>query len=67
MSILDELVLDGLHVKNLDFLDLLPDKLRIEICGVHVYGSVDVQKWKRFIERDICEISVGDHDWNYID
>ena len=49
------------------FLDTLPDTLRLEMCGNHVYGGVDATKWKRFAEHDICEISVGDQPFAYID
>lgn len=67
MCQLEELVLDGLYVDNLDFLDSLPDTVQLEMCGNHVYGSVDATKWKRFSEHDIREISVGDHPFGYID
>ena len=67
MSQLEELVLDGLYVDSLDILDTLPDTLRLEMCGNHVYGGVDAAKWKRFAEHDICEISVGDQPFAYID
>ena len=70
MCQLEELVLDGLHVDSLDFLDLLPDTVQLEMCGNHVYGGVDATKWKRFSKHDICEISVGDYPFNpfgYID
>lgn len=70
MCQLEELVLDGLYVDSLDFLDLLPDTVQLKMCGNHVYGGVDVTKWKRFSKHDICEISVGDHPYDpfgYID
>jgi hypothetical protein len=70
MRQLEELVLDGLYVDTLDFLDLLPDTVQLEMCGNHVYGSVDATKWKRFSKHDICEISVGSHPhgpFGYID
>ena len=67
MCQLEELELDGLYVDSLDFLDLLPDTVQLEMCGNHVYGGVDATKWKRFSKHDICEISVGDHLFSYID
>ena len=54
-------------VDSLDFLDRLPDHVRLEMCGIHVYDDVDPQKWKRFAERDICEISIKDKPYEYID
>lgn len=56
MTWLDELVLDGLEVEDLDFLDPLPDRLRLEMCGIRVRGAVEPERWKRFLCRDICEI-----------
>ena len=67
MNFLEELELDGLYVESLDFLDALPDTLNITMCGNHVSGGVDVGKWKRFAKRDICEISVGNQQFKYID
>ena len=67
MCQLEELVLDGLYVNNLSFLDLLPDALQLKMCGNHVYGGVDATKWKRFSKHDISEISVGDRPFEYID
>lgn len=64
MCQLKELVLDGLYVNSLDFLDSLPDMLQLEMCGNHVYGGVDAARWKRFSKHDICEISVGDHPFD---
>lgn len=64
---LEELRLTGLDVESLDFLDQLPDHVRLDMCGIHVYGGVDPQKWKRFAEHDICEISVNDKLHVYID
>ena len=67
MYFLDALCLDGLSVESLDFLDRLPDTLCIELCGIHVSGDVSVRNWKRFAQRDICEISTGDCRFDYID
>ena len=67
LSQLETLTLTGLYVDNLDFLDRLPDYIRLEMCGNHVYSGVDPQKWKRFSERDICEISVSDKPYEHID
>ena len=67
LSQLEELRLTGLYVESLDFLDQLPGHIRLEMCGIHVYGGVDPQRWKRFAERDICEISVKDKPYEYID
>ncbi|MGI6029153.1 MAG: hypothetical protein ACOX81_07065 [Candidatus Heteroscillospira sp.] len=63
---LDNLVLAGLFVEDLDFLDTLPDSVKIEMCGIDISGikDVDVKKWARFSERDISEISINDQ---YID
>ena len=67
LSQLEELRLTGLYVDSLDFLDRLPDHVRLEMCGIHIYDGVDPQKWKRFTEHDICEISVKDKPYAYID
>ena len=67
LSQLEELRLTGLYVDSLAFLDRLPDHVRLEMCGIHVYDGVDPQKWKRFTEHDICEISVKDKSYEYID
>ena len=66
---LESLVLRGLYVDNLDFLDSLPDHIELELCGIGIYGrkEVDVLKWKRFKKRDICEIEVKDQWWEYVD
>ena len=66
---LESLTLCGLYVDNLDFLDLLPDSIELDMCGIEIYGrkEVDVHKWKRFKKRDICEIEVKDQCWEYID
>lgn len=67
LSQLKELRLTGLDVESLDFLDQLPNHVRLDMCGIHVYDGVDPQKWRRFAEYDICEISVGKHPFEYID
>lgn len=69
MSWLKELVLDGLYVENLDFLDALPNNVDLEMSGIKVCGQekIDVEKWKRFKKHDICEIEVKDKCWTYID
>ena len=66
---LESLALRGLYLDNLDFLDSLPDHVELELCGIEIYGrkEVDVLKWKRFKNRDICEIQVKDQYWEYID
>ncbi len=66
---LKELILDGLYVDNLDFLDTLPDNIYLEMCGIEIYGenNVNVEKWKRFAERDISEIMIKNKYWEYID
>ena len=67
LSQLEELRLTGLYVDSLDFLDQLPDRVRLDMCGIHVYGGVDPQKWKRFAVYDICDISVKDKSYEMID
>lgn len=69
MTWLEELVLDGLYIENLDFLDTLPDSISLEMCGIELFGSanVDIMKWKRFKKHDICEIMVKDKWWDYVD
>ena len=66
---LESLSLRGIYTDNLDFLDFLPDHIELELCGIEIYGrkQVDVQKWKRFTKRDICEIQVKDQWWEYVD
>lgn len=65
---LESLDLSGLYIDNLEFLDSLPDHVELELCGIEIYGrkEVDVLKWKRFKNRDICEIWVKDRYWEYI-
>lgn len=69
MTQLDHLMLCGLLVEDLNFLDTLPDSVELDMCGIEVkdVGSIDVKKWKRFPNRDICEIEVRDPYWRYID
>lgn len=67
MGFLEELVLHDLWVDNADFLDGLPDTVRLEMYGMQFYSDVDVRKWKRFKERDICEIEVKHEHWEYVD
>lgn len=67
LSQLEELRLMGLDVESLDFLDQLPGHIRLEMCSIHVYCGVEPLKWKRFVEHDICEISVNDKPYEYID
>lgn len=67
MGFLEELVMDDLWLENADFLDGLPDTVRLEMCGMQFYNDVDVRKWRRFKERDICEIEVKHEYWEYID
>ena len=66
---LESLTLRGLYVDNLDFLDSLPNHINLELCGIESYGrkEIDVLKWKRFKKRDICEISIKNPYWEYID
>jgi len=66
---LERLELDGLCVDNLDFLDTLPDSVELEMCGIEIYGTKDVNisKWKRFSKHEICEIKLMDPWWEYID
>ena len=66
---LESLALRGLYIDNPDFLDLLPDHVELELCGIGIYGrkEVDVLKWKRFKNRDICDIQVKDPYWEYLD
>ena len=68
MTQLEELTLDGLAVDNLDFLDTLPNNIALEMCGIQVpkRENIDIKKWKRFTNRDICEIEVGG-PWEYVD
>lgn len=67
LSQLEELVLTGLTVDNLDFLNNMPDDMKLDICGIHVREEVDVSKWKRFTSRDVSEISANDRPFEYID
>lgn len=67
LSQLEKLTLDGLWVESLDFLDQLPDHIRLKMCGNHVYGGVDPKKWKRFAEHDISAISQKDQPFVYVD
>lgn len=67
MGFLEELVLCDLWLENADFLDGLPDSIRLDMCGMQFYNDVDVRKWKRFKNRDICEIEVKHEYWEYID
>lgn len=67
MTQLETLVLDGLKVEDLDFLDNLSDHMYLEMCGIQVLNGADPKKWKRFAKRDICEISEGEQLFAYID
>ena len=69
MTHLKSLSLCGLLVDNLDFLDTLPDDVELELCGIQVSGTneINVSKWKRFINRDISEIEIKNKCWEYID
>jgi len=69
MTFLEKLCLGGLYVENLDFLDSLPDSIRLEMGGIEICGDekVDVSKWKRFTNRDIYEIRTKEQYWDYID
>ena len=69
MTQLESLVLAGLLVDNLNFLDTLSDDLDIEMCGIQIprANAVDVSKWKRFKKRNICEIEEKNLWWEYID
>lgn len=67
MGFLEELVMDDLWLENADFLNGLPDTVRLEMCGMQFYNDVDVHEWRRFKERDICEIMVKHESWEYID
>ena len=67
LSQLEELVLTGLTVDNLDFLDSLSSGMKLDLCGIHVRKGVDISKWERFTCRYICEISVNDKPLEYID
>ena len=69
MTQLEFLELDDLLLENFDFLNTLPDSVELEICGVRVstYKAVNVEKWKRFVKCDICEISAEDSPERYLD
>ncbi len=69
MNWLKRLELRGLYVENLDFLDRLPADVQLDMCGIEIsdHESLDVRKWKRFTNRDICEIEVKDPYWRYVD
>lgn len=67
LSQLKRLVLDGLRVADVDFLDQLSDEVELEMCGIHIDNGADIRKWKRFAKRDISEISVGNDPWKHID
>ena len=69
MTQLEYLELTGLLVEDLNFLDMLPDSVELDMCGIEIYGSknVDVKKWKRFVKRNISEIEVKDPYWKFAD
>lgn len=67
MAQLESLALVDIEVNHLDFLDCLPDNLRLEMCGIRVYNTVDPKKWKRFAEHDISEITTADNPYEHID
>lgn len=63
---LESLALVDLKVESLDFLDQLPDQLRLEMSGISVHNSVDPKKWRRFSEHDVSEITTADKPFEYI-
>ena len=57
-SALKSLSLLGLKLKNLDFLNALPNNLKLEICGLELDEEINVDKLRRFTNYDISEITV---------
>ena len=57
-SALKSLSLLGFKLKNLDFLDALPNNLELELCGLELDEEINVNKLKRFTNYDISEITV---------
>lgn len=53
MTFLEELHLHDIAVDDLDFLDTLPDTLKIELSTVYVRENMDVTKLQRFTDRNI--------------
>ena len=60
MTHLEKLTLVGLTVEHLDFLDTLPDHIKMEMCDIQISSpeTVDVKKWNRVPNRDIGEIKI---------
>ena len=67
MAQLESLTLVDIEAEYLDFLDCLPNNLRLEMCGIRVYNTVDPKKWRRFAEHNISEITTADNPYEYID
>ena len=70
MTWLKELILDGLHIENLDFLDYLSDDTDIDMCGIYITDcdDTDVKKWNRFKNIEVDEIIIEkDGHWKYVD
>lgn len=67
MTQLEQLTLEGLSVDNMDFLDTLPDNIELELCGIQIPSreSINIEKWKRFTNKNICEIEI-EKSWEYL-
>lgn len=56
---LEHLRLIDVTIPNLDFMRSLPNEMALELCGVNILDSVDLEELKRFKECDLDEIEIN--------
>lgn len=57
---LKSLELVAVKADTLDFLDMLPADMHLELCGVTVQKDSGTERLQRFSSYDICEMTIGD-------
>lgn len=53
---LEDLILIDVEMESLDFLDVFPDSLSVELCGIKVRTGIDYEKLARFSEGNFEDI-----------
>lgn len=56
---LEHLRLIDVTIPNLEFMRSLPNEMALELCGVNILDSVDLQELRRFKECDLDEIEIN--------